>query len=451
MFSHTGTKNRTALVALATVVCAGHAAQAATMAPLEIPESSVPAIDQLWVLVAAAMVFFMQPGFKCLEVGMAQRKSSTSVAMKNVINWVLTGLFFFLFGFGLLFGRSSHGLFGTSLFALNGLAQNTQTLGLVFFLFQAAFASTSTTIVSGALAERTSFIAYLVGCVWQASVVYPVFGHWAWSSAFDPNNPGWLQRLGFIDFAGSTVVHSTGAWFALVGAWMVGPRRGRFDANGKPCSLRPNSLAFAALGVFILWFGWWGFNGGSTLKFSPAVAGIILNTNLAGAMGALVAFAHAQSVPGRRDVGEKLLGGALGGMVAITANCHIVSPLSALAIGAIAGVLHNVGFDFLIQRLKIDDPVGAIPVHGVCGVWGTLAVGIFGRAELLPHTRMQQIGVQLLGAVACFAWAALNAAMIYYALKRTVGLRVTSTEEELGVGLTPDLMGAGHRSDSAKP
>ncbi|MDX2019574.1 MAG: ammonium transporter [Deltaproteobacteria bacterium] len=414
-------------------------ASAATVPPLPLPAAIAPLLDQLWVLVAAALVFFMQAGFKCVEVGMAQRKSSTSVAMKNLVNWVLTSLFFFLFGFALLFGHSWHGLVGTSLFALKDAA-TPQALGLVFFLFQAAFASTSTTIVSGALAERTSFAAFLIGCVWQAAVVYPVFGHWVWSGAFDSTNPGWLQKLGFIDFAGSSAVHSNGAWYALVGAWMVGPRRGRFDAHGNACSLRPNSMAYATLGVFILWFGWWGFNGGSTLHLNAAVAGIILNTNLAGAMGGLVAFAHAQAVPGRRDVGEKFLGGALGGLVAITANCHLVSPMAALAIGAVAGVLHNIGFDLLLHRLKIDDPVGAIPVHGVCGVWGTLAVALFGRAELLPLPRWQQLGVQALGALACFAWAAANATVIYYLLKRTVGLRVSATEEELGVGLTPDLM-----------
>lgn len=404
----------------------------------EVPGASTAArLDELWVLVATALVFLMQAGFKCLEVGLTQKKSSTSVAMKNLIDWVICTLFFFLFGFGLLFGRSWAGLSGTSLFAPEALGAG---LGFTFFLFQAAFAGTSTTIVSGAMAERTSFMAYLVGCVWLAAFVYPIYGHWAWSGLLDPANQGWLQRLGFIDFAGSSVVHSTGGWFALVGVYLVGPRRGRFDGAGQVMPLRPQSMAYAALGVFLLWIGWWGFNGGSTLVFDASVAPVILNTNLAAAMGALVAFAHAQAVPGRKDVAEKLIGGALGGLVAITACCHLVSPRAALAIGGMAGLIHNLSYDLLLYRLKLDDPVGAIPVHGFCGIWGTLSVALFGRAEMLPQARGVQLLVQAVGAVACFAWAGANAALIYGLMQKTVGLRVGATEEELGVELTPDLL-----------
>lgn len=413
-------------------------ARAASGAP-----AALPSLDELWVLFAAVLVFFMQAGFKCLEVGLTQRKSGTSVAMKNLIDWVLTTLFFFLFGFGFLFGRSLSGLLGTDLFALEGFERHHHALGLTFFLFQAAFAGTSTTIVSGAMAERTSFMAYLVGCIWLAGFVYPVFGHWVWSGAFDPNNPGWLEQLGFMDFAGSSVVHSTGAWFALVGMTLVGPRRGRFDAHGAPRPLRSHSIAYAGLGVFILWMGWWGFNGGSTLAFNASVARIILNTNLAGAMGGFVAFAHAQAFPGRKDVAEKFLGGILGGLVAITAGCHVVTPLAALAVGAAAGLVHNLSYDWMLYRLRIDDPVAAVPVHGFCGVWGVLAVALFGRPERLNHPWLYQLGIQALGAAVCLVWAALNAAFVFTLVGKTIGLRVTATEEELGVELTPDLMGRG--------
>lgn len=396
-------------------------------------------VDRGWVLISAALVFFMQAGFKCLEVGLTQRKSATSVAMKNLIDWVIANLFFFLIGFGLMFGHSARGLVGTDLFALRGLdAPAGHTLGTVFFLFQLAFAGTSTTIISGAMAERTRFVAYLVGGIAVSAIIYPVFGHWAWGGAFFAGQAGWLERLGFVDFAGSTVVHSTGAWVALVGVYLVGPRQGRFDRDGFPRKLRANSPTYATLGTLILWLGWWGFNGGSTLTLDDRVGGIVLNTNLAAAMGGLVAFAHVYLLPNHDEIVDKFLGGALGGLVAITAGCHVVGPLGALCIGALAGLVHNLAYDLLLRRLRVDDPVSAIPVHGFCGALGTLCVALFGRAEALPHGRLAQLGVQALGAVTCFAWAAGVALPMYALLRRTVGLRVTRAEEEAGVSLTPD-------------
>jgi ammonium transporter, Amt family len=396
-------------------------------------------LDTSWVLVASIFVFFMQAGFKCLEVGLTRRKSATTVAMKNVVDWVIAVLFFFFIGFGLMFGHSAGGFVGTDLFALKNLAQpGAHALGVVFFLFQLAFAGTSCTIISGAMSERSKFIAYLICAIVVSALIYPVFGHWVWGGAYWGTKTGWLAALGFIDFAGSSVVHGTGAWVSLVGIWMVGPRTGRFDPDGTPRVIRANSPAYAALGVFILWVGWWGFNGGSTLAMNAGVGPILLNTNLAAAMGGLVALAHVFVKARHDDIVEKFLGGVLGGLVAVTAGCQVLDPLGALTVGALAGLVHNLGNDFLLRR-RLDDPVSAIPVHGFCGVLGTLCVGIFGQSQLLPHDRLTQIGVQTLGAAVCFAWATLIAFPMFWILKRTVGLRVSVTEEDIGAGLTPDI------------
>ena len=405
-------------------------------------EASDPQIRNLldtgWVLVSAIFVFFMQAGFKCLEVGLTRRKSATTVAMKNLIDWVIAVLFFFFIGFGLMFGHSAGGLIGTDLFALKALQQpGSHGLGVVFFLFQLAFAGTACTIISGAMSERSKFIAYLICALVVSALIYPVFGHWAWGGMYWGSKDGWLAKLGFIDFAGSSVVHSTGAWVSLVGIWMVGPRTGRFDADGTPRVIRANSPAYATLGVFILWVGWWGFNGGSTLALNEDVGPVLLNTNLAAAMGGLVALAQVFVNARHDDIVEKFLGGVLGGLVAVTAGCQVLDPLGALIVGTLAGLVHNLGSDLLVRRW-LDDPVSAIPVHGFCGVLGTLCVGLFGRSEHLHHDRLTQIGVQALGAAVCFVWATTVAYATFWMLKRTVGLRVSVTEEDIGAGLTPD-------------
>jgi Amt family ammonium transporter len=308
-------------------------------------------------------------------------------------------------------------------------------LGMVFFLFQLAFAGTALTIVSGAMSERTGFIPYLTASILIGLFIYPVFGHWAWGNLFFSDNQAWLADLGFIDFAGSTVVHSVGAWVALVGVWFVGPRLGRYNGEGKIQPFLPHSYAYSVLGVFLLWFGWWGFNGGSTLAFNDSVGSIILNTNLSAAAAGLAAFFHSYIFQKKNDVYGKIIGGVLTGLVAITAGAHVVSASGAIAIGLLAGIVHNLSFDLVIKKWKLDDPVGAIPVHGFGGVFGTLAVGIFGKSNLLALPRLEQIGVQFLGVVVCFIFTTSFAYFLFWSLKKTVGLRVSPLEEKNGISL----------------
>jgi len=396
--------------------------------------------DQLWVLTAGALVFLMQAGFLCYESGMVRENHVTAVAMKNVVDWIVGTLAFFFIGFALMFGHSSGGIIGTDLFVIEGLdSSGGSPLGAIFFMFQLAFAGTALTIVSGAMSERTGFISYLVGAFFMGLVIYPVFGHWAWGTAFFSDNKPWLAQLGFMDFAGSTVVHSVGAWVSLVGIWMVGPRLGRYNAKGEIQPFKSYSLALSGLGVFILWFGWWGFNGGSTLALNDQVGLIIANTNLAAAAGGLSAFLHSFFYQKKADLNEKFLGGILGGLVAITACCNVVSPVNAVMVGLLAGIVHNLGFDLIIKKLKLDDPVGAIPVHGVCGAFGTLCVALFGKAELLAHPRLEQIGVQLIGILVCFLWTTTTAFVMYNALKATVGLRVSPQEEKAGINIAGEV------------
>lgn len=390
-------------------------------------------LDSLWVAFAAALVMLMQAGFLCLEAGFVRERHAEGVALKNLVDWILSNLIFFAVGFGLMFGESHSGVVGTSLFALHGLASIEGPIAQngVFYLFQLGFAGTSATIVSGAIAGRVSVLAYLCSTIAIASLVYPVIGHWSWGNALIGSNEPWLASLGFVDFAGSTVVHSSGAWFALVAAHSIGPRRGRFDARGEVRPIPAHSIALATLGVLLLWLGWWGFNGGSTLRFDARVASIIINTNLAGAAGALIALVHGWRFQARRDLSAKLLGGALGGLVAVTASCHLVSPLGAIFVGAVGGWVHNLAFEFLLRNMRIDDPVGAVAVHGFCGAWGTLAVAIVVPAEQLEMGRLAQLAVQATGVLACFAWSSTIAFVTFAWIRRTIGLRL-SPEQELG-------------------
>jgi Amt family ammonium transporter len=379
----------------------------------------------------------MQAGFKSFEAGMVQPKSATGVAMKNLADWIVACLCFSMVGFGLMFGVSESGFFGTSFFAIEGLdAPGTSPLNEAFFLFQLAFAGTAVTIVSGAMSERTGFVPYLVGSAVVALLIYPLVGHWVWGNAYVEGNPAFLADMGFVDFAGSTVVHSVGAWVALVGVWQVGPRLGRYRRDGTPATLPSANLSSSTFGTIILWFGWWGFNGGSTLAFDGQVGSVIVNTNLSAAAGGLSAYCHGRWFQEHRDLNPKFLGGVLGGLVAITACCHVVSPIAAIAIGLSAGVIHNWAYEFLLRTLKLDDPVGAIPVHGACGVWGTLCVGLFGRASELPHDRLMQIGVQIGGILIVFVWTTTLSFVTYKVLSATIGLRVSPGFERRGVAIT---------------
>jgi ammonium transporter, Amt family len=400
-------------------------------------------VDHLFVLVSAALVFLMQAGFLCLEVGMVRKREAVLQAMKNVIHWMMAALAFFAVGFGLMFGPTLGGWLGGGFLALDGVSGSS----LVFFLFQLGFVGTAATIVSGALAGRVSFNAYWIASLLMAVLIYPVFGHWVWAGSFLSGNAGWLGRLGYVDFAGSSVVHLVGGSVALVGAWLVGPRLGRFDAAGVPQPMPGSQLGLSALGVLVLWFGWWGFNGGSVLRFDSSVASIIVNTNLAGAAAGFSGFLHCRFFHANRDLDEKFLGSALGGLVAITASCHLVTPLAAIVIGALAGPIHNLAFDAMLRRLRIDDPVGAVPVHAACGAWGILAVALFGDAERLANPRLVQLGVQALGALACMAWASSAAWLVFRGLRATIGLRVSPAEERAGVNMAGEVRE--HAADEA--
>jgi Amt family ammonium transporter len=292
-------------------------------------------------------------------------------------------------------------------------------------MFQTVFAATAATIVSGAMAERTRFIGYLVYSVFVSALIYPVFGSWAWGSLY--KGAGWLEGLGFIDFAGSTVVHSVGGWVALAGAVVLGPRLGKYTKDGKVRPIPGHNLPLAALGVFILWLGWFGFNPGSTTAANKDIAMIFVNTNLSAAAGAVFAMITAWGKFKKPDVGMSL-NGALAGLVAITSPCATVTPLSSVIIGAIAGVVVVLSVLFF-DMIRVDDPVGAISVHGVCGAWGTIAAGIFN----IGGTSAKIIGVQVLGVVACFAWAFVAGFILFKLIDMTIGLRVSPEEEAEGL------------------
>lgn len=388
------------------------------------PEAT-QSIDTVWIALAAALVFFMQAGFALLESGMARSKNAINVIMKNYADVCLGSLVFCLVGFGLMFGTNPTGFWGTDHFWLNPNAQWDWT----FVLFQTMFAATAATIASGTMAERTRFGGYLIAACFIMGVLYPVFGSWVWGSAY--HGSGWLAQLGFIDFAGSTVVHSLGAWVALAGALVVGPRIGRFDADGKPRRIAGHNSSYVAMGGFILWLGWFGFNGGSTLAADVAIGLINLNTHLsacAGAAGALLAC----RLTGVKVRVEHVVNGSLGGLVGITAGCATMDPLYAIITGFVAGIVVVLGSRLLL-RLKVDDVVGAIPVHGFAGAWGTLAAGLFYRGDLFS---VELVVVQLTGVLVCFVWAFVGALIIYGVINAVSPLRADAQHEQRGLDIT---------------
>jgi Amt family ammonium transporter len=327
-----------------------------------------------------------------------------------------------------MFGASKTGWFGTSGFFLSDFSPDGDPWVLAFWMFQVVFCATAATIVSGAMAERTKFVGYLAYSAILSAIIYPVFGSWAWGSLF--NGSGWLEGLGFIDFAGSTVVHSVGGWAALAGAIVLGPRLGKYGKDGKPRAIMGHNIPLAALGVFILWLGWFGFNPGSTTTADTSIAMIFVNTNLAAATGAILALATSWIKFGKPEVGMSL-NGALAGLVGITAGCANVSPTSAIIIGAVAGILVVLSVQFFEKRM-IDDPVGAVSVHGVCGAWGTLAAGLFN----IGGTSAKIILVQCIGIGACFVWTFGAAYIMFKLISKAVGLRVSPEEEIEGLDHT---------------
>jgi Amt family ammonium transporter len=384
--------------------------------------------NYVWTLVAAALVFFMQAGFAMVETGFTRAKNAINILMKNLMDFSVGSIVFWAVGFGIMFGATSTGWFGTSGFFLSDFTPDADPWVLAFWMFQVVFAATAATIVSGAMAERTKFVSYLVYSAIVSAVIYPIFGSWAWGSLFHGN--GWLEGLGFIDFAGSTVVHSVGGWAALAGAIVLGPRIGKYGPDGKPRAIMGHNMPLAALGVFILWLGWFGFNPGSTTTADKSIAMIFVNTNLAAAAGACTALITSWVKFGKPEVGMTL-NGALAGLVAITAGCANVSPASSVIIGAIAGVLVVISVLF-IDKIKIDDPVGAVSVHGVNGAWGTLAAGLFN----IGGTTGKIVLVQLVGIGACFFWTFVIAFVMFKIIAATIGLRVSAEEEIEGLDIT---------------
>nr|WP_320013900.1 ammonium transporter [uncultured Desulfobacter sp.] len=384
--------------------------------------------NYVWTLVAAVLVFFMQAGFAMVEAGFTRAKNCVNIMMKNLMDFSMGSLFYWAIGFGLMFGVSKTGFFGTTGFFLSDFEVGGDPWVLAFWMFQVVFAATSATIVSGAMAERTKFTGYLVYSAVLSALIYPIFGSWAWGSLF--NGSGWLEGLGFIDFAGSTVVHSVGGWAALAGAIVLGPRLGKFTKDGGVKPILGHNIPLAALGVFILWVGWFGFNPGSTTTADTSIAMIFVNTNLAAATGAVLAMIVSWVKFGKPEVGMSL-NGALAGLVGITAGCANVTPGSSIIIGAVAGTL--VVFSVLFfDKIRVDDPVGAISVHGVCGAWGTLAAGIFN----IGGTSIKILSVQCIGIVSCFAWTFCTAFILFKVIDATMGLRVSPEEEIEGLDST---------------
>jgi Amt family ammonium transporter len=390
-------------------------------------------LDTVWVLVAAALVMLMQAGFSFVELGLTRAKNSINILMKNFVDFSAGSIIFWVFGFSLMFGEDIGGFIGVGEFMSDSNAID----GIPFkasLIFQTVFAATAATIVSGAIAERTKFSAYLIFSVIVTAIIYPISGHWIWGG-------GWLSEMGFHDFAGSTVVHSVGAWVALAGAIVVGPRLGKYSSSGKSRVIPGHNLAFGALGVFILWFGWFGFNGGSQLAASGednaiAISHIFLTTNISAVTGAMAAMIISW-IRYKKPALSITMNGALAGLVGITAGCDIVSPGSALIIGAVSGTFLVFAVEFIDQKLKVDDPVGAIAVHGVSGALGTIMVGLFAsEGGLFFGGGSDLLVTQIIGVVAVFIWAFSLGFLLFKLIKVTVGVRVSKEEEEKGLDIT---------------
>ena len=423
-------------------------------------EDLIASLDAAWILVAAFLVFFMQGGFALLTAGFVRAKNTSNILMKNILDASLGAIVYWMFGFGIAFGTTAD-FMGLDKFFITPSAEGGATGGtafgdtgvplFAFWIFQWAFAATAATIVAGALAERTKFRGYLIYSVFITGFIYPVVSHWVWGG-------GWLYELGvsdngFLDFAGSSVVHSVGAWAGLMGALIVGPRIGKYLPDGTTRAIVGHSMPLAVAGMFILWFGWYGFNPGSTLGLSGGgaalAAQVAVNTTLAAGAGGAAAVLLSMYHYKVADTGL-VVNGILGGLVAVTAGCGFVDPYAALIIGAIGGsiIIYSVRF---FDWLHIDDPVGVISVHGACGVWGTLAVGLFATKSLvgggddyglLLGGGIEQLGAQVIGIVAIFGWVTVTAGILFLAIKHTVGLRVSEAEELAGIDVTEHGIGA---------
>jgi len=391
-------------------------------------------IDTIWILVTAVLVMFMQPGFAMVEAGFTRTKNTANILMKNLMDFSIGSIIFWMLGYTLMYGDDIGGFLGKISFffgsnEINGVPD------LASLMFQTVFAATAATIVSGAVAERTKFTSYIIFSVVITAVIYPISGHWVWGG-------GWLSSMAtpFHDFAGSSVVHSVGAWVGLTGAIVIGPRLGKYTADGKARAIPGQNLAFGALGVFILWFGWFGFNPGSQLAAAgpdnaKAISHIFITTNLAAAAGGVTAMLVTWMKYKRPGL-SLTLNGVLAGLVAITAGCDVVSPGGALIIGVLAGILLVFGVEFIDKVLKIDDPVGAVSVHGLNGAMGTLLVGVFSTSNgLFYGGGAAQLGSQFIGVLSIGAWAIGTGFILFFILKKTVGVRVSRRIEEEGLDI----------------
>jgi Amt family ammonium transporter len=398
-------------------------------------ETLSSAVDMLWMILTGALVFFMQAGFAFVETGLTRAKNATNILMKNLMDFCFGSIVFWMIGWGFMYGTDKLGGFvGFSEFFKGPMGDPTFYRN---WYFQVVFAATSATIVSGAMAERTKFKSYLIYTCFISAFVYPISGHWIWGG-------GWLSQLGFHDFAGSTVVHSVGGWAAFVGAAVLGPRTGKYvKVDGKVIvkAFPGHNIGWAFLGVFILWFGWYGFNPGSTLSgLSPDIGRVAVTTTLGGSAGAVAALLFSW-LWFRKPDASMTLNGCLAGLVAITAPCAVVSPGDSIVIGLIAGILVVLAVEFIDKVLKVDDPVGASSVHLVNGIFGTLAVGLWGNVDgvavgLFYGGGLHQLGVQALGVAAVGLWAGLTSVFLFMAIKKTVGLRITQKEELMGLDLS---------------
>ncbi len=382
-------------------------------------------IDNLWIIICASFVFFMQAGFICYEVGFVQSKNVIAVAIENLMTFMTTTIGFCLVGFPLMFGKTYLGVVGNSFWHFEGIAE-ASPMGYAFVFFELMFAAAAVTIFAGSMSERTKFFPLQLAAIVSATVIFPIYGHWVWGGLF-LNQETWLSSLGFIDFAGATVVHTTAGFIALAGLMAVGKRN-------KPKKGRSN-IPFAVLGVFILWFAWFGFNGGSILAFNDKVGLILLNTNLSAATGMLGALSVNLLLSRNGSYLISIFNGVLGGLVAITAASYYLDPLSALVIGFLSGMIVDLS-SYLLEKIGIDDAVGAVPVHLFGGIAGTLLLPFFMKAEML-HTsdRFSQFWVQLLGLSVNFIWAFGMGFLVFKLIDITIGLRVTEEEEEKGLNI----------------
>ena len=402
-------------------------------------------VDTLWVIDCAILVFIMQAGFMCMETGLSRHKNSINVALKNAADFGVSVVIFWIFGFGLMFGSSYNGFFGTDLFFF----KTTNAEYMTYFVFQAMFVATAATIISGAVAERMKFNGYLIITILATGIIYPIVGHWAWSSSYLSNidsakellnevdqvtSTGWLTNLGFIDFAGSTIVHSVGGWIALSAVIIIGPRIGKYSESNKG-KFTGSSFPLAVLGTLILWFGWFGFNGGSNGAMDESVPLILINTFLAAAFGLLTGLGTSFIIYKKPDPFYVVLG-PLAGLVAITAGCNSMTTVVSIFVGII-GALVAVLITEILNKYEIDDVVGAVPVHLGAGVWGTLAVGFFSDLNILGTdlTRLEQIKAQFIGVLTIGAFSFFGSYIILRILNYFYPLRVTPLQEELGLNI----------------